>query len=111
MRSFSSLVFLFLLLIGFALPTLCAALPAGSGCASEMISTSHGDHCPRPSQPRACCQVDHETPMTVPAARLAVQPALVSAGISNGNEDLRYAVGVFVATNKFTSPPPAVLRI
>jgi hypothetical protein len=72
---------------------------------------SHGNHCPAAPQPRACCQVDHETPMTVPVAHLAAQPACSSAVISDGHDNLLCTVGFFVSTNEFSPPPPAVLRI
>ncbi len=75
-----------------------------------MPGGSHGDHCPA-SQPRACCQVDHGTPMTVPVVRLVAQTAFGSAVIADGHDGLIYAVARFVTANEFSPPPPAVLRI
>jgi hypothetical protein len=75
-----------------------------------MPVSSHGDHCPA-SQPHDCCQIDHGTPMTVPAARLAAQPSFVSAVISDDHDDLIYdAVAHCVIANEF-SPPLTILRI
>ena len=104
-------VLLLLLLVATALPALCVANSARSLCAGadEMPTGSHRDHCPAP-QPRACCQVDHATPMTVPVARLAVELAFVSAVISD-HYDLIYAVGHVVTKNEFSPPPPTILRI
>jgi hypothetical protein len=105
------IVLLLLLLVAIALPALCFAMPAASTCAGagEMPFGSHGDHCP--AQPRACCQVDHGTPMAVPVARLAAQLASGSAAIVDGHDGLIYAVARFVTANEFSPPPPAVLRI
>jgi len=54
--------------------------------------------------------MDHATPMAVPAAHSAAQPALVSAVVSDGHDGLIYA-GAHFATNEFSPPPPTVLRI
>ena len=106
------IVLLLLLLVASAFPALCVATPAASTCAgaSEMPVGSHGDHCPA-SQPRACCQMDHATPMAVPAAHSAAQPGLVSAVVSNGHDGLIYAGAHFATANEFSPPPPTVLRI
>jgi hypothetical protein len=49
--------------------------------------------------------------MTVPVARLAAQPAFVSAVIADSHDGLMYGVARFVTANEFSPPPPAVLRI
>src|ERR1700740_1832797 len=79
MRSSAPLhVLVLLLVVAFTLPTVCAAVAVRSVCtaAGERTGGSHGSHCPgslpASPQPRACCQVNHGTPMTVPAARLVV---------------------------------------
>jgi hypothetical protein len=105
-------VIVLLLLVAFALPALCFAVPAGNICAGagEMTGGSHGDHCPA-SQQRACCQMDHGTPMTVSVVRLVAQTAFGSAVISDSHEDLIYPVAHVVTANAFSPPPPRILRI
>ena len=104
-------VLLLLLLVATALPALCVANSVRSACAGadEMPAGSHRDHCPAP-QPRACCQVDHATPMTVPVARLAVELAFVSA-VSDGHDGLIHLIAHSVTANEFSPPPPTILRI
>lgn len=81
-----------------------------------MAGSSHGSHCPgsRPAspQPRACCQVDHGTPMTVDAVRLVAPSNLADRiVILDSGQNQPTKLSRFATPYGFSPPHPAVLRI
>jgi hypothetical protein len=102
-----------ILMLGFALPTLCFALVAGDITAgdSTMPGGCHGQHRPMPMPSHSCCYASHQVPQAVQIAPTPVQNEVVELiDVPAAGESHRAAIVPHKVPD--SSPPvPSILRI